>query len=105
MDDRTKFHSPEYLMVGAELGAFMISACAFGVLLEHPTSPVRALIPSGELRRAIMGVAMGLTAIAIVYSPLGTLGGSLQSVRDLDLLATRQGGAGRRALLHGRALR
>ncbi len=67
----TKFHWPEYLMEGAELGAFMMSACAFGVLLEHPISPVRAAIPSGELRRAIMGVAMGLTAIAIVYSPLG----------------------------------
>jgi aquaporin Z len=76
MDDRTKFHWPEYLMEGAELGAFMISACAFGVLLEHPTSPVRAAIPSGELRRAAMGIAMGLTAIAIVYSPLGKRSGA-----------------------------
>jgi aquaporin Z len=63
-------------MEGAELGAFMISACAFGVLLEHPTSTIRALIPSGELCRAMMGVAMGLTAIAIVYSPLGRRSGA-----------------------------
>jgi aquaporin Z len=54
----------------------MISACGFGVLLEHPASPARAAIPSGELRRAIMGVAMGLTAIAIVYSPLGRRSGA-----------------------------
>jgi aquaporin Z len=63
-------------MEGVELGAFMMSACAFGVLLEHPTSPLRVAIPNGELRRAIMGVAMGLTAIAIVYSPLGRRSGA-----------------------------
>src|SRR5262249_17844167 len=29
-------HGPEYLMEGTELGLFMLSACAFVVLLEHP---------------------------------------------------------------------
>jgi aquaporin Z len=71
MNDRTKFHWVEYFMETAGLGAFMISACAFGVLLEHPTSPIRAAIPADGLRRAVMGAAMGLTAIAIVYSPFG----------------------------------
>ena len=76
MDDRPKSHWPEYLMEGAELGAFMMSACAFGVLLEHPGSPVRAAISSGELRRTAMGIAMGLTATAIAYSPLGKRSGA-----------------------------
>ena len=35
-------HWPEYLMEAAGLGLFMISACAFVVLLEHPGSPVRS---------------------------------------------------------------
>jgi aquaporin Z len=76
MDDPTKLHWPEYLMEAAEIGIFMVSACAFGVLLEHPGSPVPSTIGSGAVRRAIMGVAMGLTAIAIVYSPLGRRSGA-----------------------------
>jgi aquaporin Z len=76
MDDPTKSHWPEYLMEAAELGAFMISACTFGVLLEHPASPVRVAIPADGLRRAVMGAAMGLTAIAIVYSPFGRRSGA-----------------------------
>jgi aquaporin Z len=76
MDDPTKSHWPEYLMEAAEIGIFMISACAFGVLLEHPGSLVPSAIGSGAVRRAIMGVAMGLTAIAIVYSPLGRRSGA-----------------------------
>ena len=35
-------HWPEYLIEGICLGTFMISACAFSALLEHPASPVRA---------------------------------------------------------------
>jgi len=31
-------HWPEYLMETGALGLFMISACVFGVLLEHPMS-------------------------------------------------------------------
>jgi aquaporin Z len=68
-------HWPEYLMEAAELGLFMISACAFGVLLEHPSSPVRQAIPDAFVRRALMGLAMGGTAIAIIFSPLGKQSG------------------------------
>jgi len=32
-------HWPEYLIELAALATFMISACIFGVLLEHPLSP------------------------------------------------------------------
>ncbi|HKA52453.1 MAG TPA: aquaporin [Candidatus Binatia bacterium] len=69
-------HWPEYVMEGAELGLFMISACAFVVLLEHPTSSVHQSIPDPVLRRTLMGMAMGLTAMGIIYSPLGQRSGA-----------------------------
>jgi aquaporin Z len=69
-------HWPEYLMEGVELGLFMISACAFVVLLEYPTSPVHQAISDPSLRRILIGIAMGLTAIAIIYSPLGQRSGA-----------------------------
>lgn len=74
--DALKHHWPEYLMEGAELGLFMISACAFVVLLEYPTSPVYQAIPDPVLRRILIGIAMGLTAIGIIYSPLGQRSGA-----------------------------
>src|SRR5258705_6753741 len=53
-------HWPEYLMEGAALGFFMLSACTFGVLLDHPMSPVQQFIEDPLVRRALFGVAMGL---------------------------------------------
>jgi aquaporin Z len=69
-------HWPEYLMEAAGLGFFMISACAFGALYEYPNSPVRQVIESQLLRRLLMGISMGLTAIAIIYSPWGRQSGA-----------------------------
>jgi aquaporin Z len=69
-------HWPEYLMEAAELGAFMISACVFVALLEHPGSAVRQTIADPTLRRVLTGIAMGLTAISIVYSPWGKQSGA-----------------------------
>jgi aquaporin Z len=69
-------HWPEYLMEAAELGLFMVSASVFTALLEHPASPVRQAIADPTLRRVPMGLAMGLTAIALVYSPLGQRSGA-----------------------------
>lgn len=71
-----KKHWPEYLMEGAGLGFFMISACLFVALLEHPSSPVNAAIHDPMTRRVLMGIAMGLTAIAIIYSPWGKQSGA-----------------------------
>jgi len=76
MIEGLKKHWPEYLMEAAELGVFMVSACAFTVLLEHPTSPVHQAIPNGALRRILIGAAMGLTAVAIIYSPWGKRSGA-----------------------------
>lgn len=69
-------HWPEYLMEAAELGLFMISACVFTVLLEHPASPLRQAIDSASLRRLLNGVAMGGTLIGLVYSRWGKRSGA-----------------------------
>jgi aquaporin Z len=70
-------HWPEYLMEAAGLGLFMVSACAFGALLEHPSSPLhRALAGQPYLRLALMGLAMGGTFVAIAYSPWGKQSGA-----------------------------
>lgn len=69
-------HLPEYAIEAALLGAFMVSACCFGVLLEHPGSPVHRAIGDPVLRRVLMGLAMGMTAIAIIYSPWGGRSGA-----------------------------
>ncbi|NUM76386.1 aquaporin [candidate division KSB1 bacterium] len=63
-------------MEAAELGLFMISACSFGVLLDYPNSPVHQAIPDPFARRILTGLAMGLTAIAIIYSPWGKQSGA-----------------------------
>ena len=69
-------HWPEYVMEGAELGLYMISACAFVVLLEYPTSLLHHVFPDPTLRRVLFGIAMGMTAIGIIYSPLGQRSGA-----------------------------
>ena len=46
-----RLHWPEYLMEASLLGAFMVSACVFGVLYGFPQSPVRQAISSDFLRR------------------------------------------------------
>src|SRR6185295_2548619 len=76
MAEAFKKHWPEYLMEAAELGLFMFSACAFTVLLFHPSSPVAQKIHDGVLRRLLMGTAMGCMAIAIIFSPLGQRSGA-----------------------------
>ena len=69
-------HWPEYLIEAAGLGAFMISACLFTALFELPDSPIRHAIQNGMLRRVLIGIAMGLTAIAIIYSRWGKRSGA-----------------------------
>jgi aquaporin Z len=69
-------HWPEYLIEAAGLGTFMISACAFGVFLFHPESSAYAALGSDLVRRVVMGLAMGSTAVAIIYSPWGQRSGA-----------------------------
>jgi hypothetical protein len=63
--DALRRHWPEYLMEGAGLGLFMVSAGLFGTLLFHPSSPAAEPL----VRQALMGLIMGLTAIGLIYSP------------------------------------
>ncbi len=69
-------HWPEYLIEAWGLGSFMTSASLFVILLEHPGSPVPQALPHPLLRRMLMGAAMGLTAIGIIYSPWGKQSGA-----------------------------
>jgi aquaporin Z len=71
-----QLHWPEYAIEAALLALFMISACLFTMLFELPSSPARAALPSPMVRRALTGVAMGLTAIALIYSPWGQRSGA-----------------------------
>jgi aquaporin Z len=76
MLERFQRHWPEYAIEAAALATFMISACSFGVLLEYPGSPLHQAISNPALRRVFMGLAMGLTAVAIIYSPWGKQSGA-----------------------------
>src|SRR5215470_9246544 len=69
-------HWPEYLIEAIGLGLFMLSACLFVTLLEHPNSPVRQTVTEPFVRRIPMGLAMGLTAVGLVYSPWGQRSGA-----------------------------
>jgi aquaporin Z len=69
-------HWPEYLIEAACLGLFMVSACSFTVLLQHPGSAIRRRLPSAFVRRILTGAAMGATAIALIYSPWGKQSGA-----------------------------
>lgn len=71
-----RLHWPEYLMEAAALAAFMVSACVFGALLWHPASPLRGVVADGLPRRGLMGLAMALTAVGIIYSPWGQQSGA-----------------------------
>jgi aquaporin Z len=71
-----KNHWPEYLIEGTCLAVFMVSAFTFGTILEHPASPIHQVLGNPVLRRFFMGLAMGSTAIAIVYSPWGKRSGA-----------------------------
>jgi aquaporin Z len=69
-------HWPEYLIEASGLGLFMLSALSFTALLEHPGSPARTALPDPFARRVLMGLAMGATSLALVYSPFGQRSGA-----------------------------
>lgn len=74
MLETIKNHWPEYAIEAWCLATFMLSACAFGVLLFNPASPVAAL--NTLVRTILMGIAMGSTAVAIICSPWGKRSGA-----------------------------
>ena len=69
-------HWSEYLMEAAGLGLFMISAAVVTATLEYPHSPLHHLFPDTTVRRILIGLAMGLTAIGLIYSSWGKRSGA-----------------------------
>lgn len=62
-------------MEAGEVAFYLLLICFFAVLLQDPASPVRRLIHSGIVRRALMGLAVGASVIAIVMTPWGKQSG------------------------------
>jgi aquaporin Z len=71
-----RVHWPEYLIEGWALGMFMVSAGVFATALDYPGSPLHNSIADENARRALVGIAMGLTAIGLIYSPWGKRSGA-----------------------------
>jgi aquaporin Z len=69
-------HWPVYLIEAACLGLFMVSACTVATALEHPLSPLHRAVPEAAVRRMLGGIAMGLTAVGLIYSPWGRRSGA-----------------------------
>ncbi|TVQ42233.1 MAG: aquaporin family protein [Gloeocapsa sp. DLM2.Bin57] len=69
-------HWPEYLMEAWGLGMFMIAAGVVSTLLFYPNSPIHQMLPNPFIERVFMGLAMGLTAMGIMYSPWGKQSGA-----------------------------
>ena len=69
-------HAAEYAIEALLLGLFMVSAGLVTTALEAPGSPLVAALPSDFARRALIGAGMGLTSMALVYSPLGGRSGA-----------------------------
>jgi aquaporin Z len=54
----------------------MLSAAGFTVLIEHPAFGVPDLVASDAARRSLIGLVMGATAVALIYSPWGRRSGA-----------------------------
>ena len=65
-----------YVYEGAELAWFMVAACVASVVLFGVGSVGMRLVPSAEVRRLVMGAAMGGTAVRIIHSPMGKRSGA-----------------------------
>ena len=70
-------HWPHYVAEALGLAFFVTCAGCLTVLIEHPASVVHQFLPNSEvLRRAVLGAAMLLVVVAIVYSPWGKRSGA-----------------------------
>jgi aquaporin Z len=66
----------EYIAEALGLGLFMVSAGLVATALDSPRSPLHEWIGNADLRRVLGGIAMGLTAIGLIYSPWGKRSGA-----------------------------
>jgi aquaporin Z len=66
----------KYIDEAVGLGIFMVSACFFDALVECKGLPFRTALTSALLRRFLIGLAMGLTALYIFTSRFGRQSGA-----------------------------
>ena len=76
MERNWKTELRKYIDEALGLGIFMISASFFDALVEYPGLPFRHIIASALLRRFLVGLAMGLTAMYIFTSRFGKQSGA-----------------------------
>lgn len=76
MLDALRDHWPEYAIEAACLAAFMVSANVFAALISHPAFPLSGIVREPFAQRALMGLAMGGTAVALIVSPWGRRSGA-----------------------------
>lgn len=77
MNVRPGLHWGHYVTEGCGLATFMFVAGTVAVVMQLLPDPwARWLALHGTAGRAFFGVAMGLTAMAIVYSPWGSRSGA-----------------------------
>lgn len=70
-------HWPYYAAEAAGIGFFMLCGTLLTILFEHPASPVhQALVGPALLRRAGIGLGMGLVIVVLVYNPWGRKSGA-----------------------------
>jgi aquaporin Z len=74
--DQFRQHYIHYLMEAFGLAIFMLSACFFAGQLWHPGAALNTIFTTDMGRNLVMGLAMGLTALLIFYSPLTAPSGS-----------------------------
>jgi aquaporin Z len=65
-----------YLIEAWGLGIFMVAAGVATTIFEYPNSPLQQILPDAFIRRSLIGLLMGITAIAIIYSPWGKRSGA-----------------------------
>ena len=74
--EAVRSHWRLYVYEGVELAWFMVAACVATVVLFGVGSPVVQWVPSAALRRLVLGLAMGATAVMIIHSPMGKRSGA-----------------------------
>jgi aquaporin Z len=65
-----------YCYEALALGLFMVFACAFTIVIEHPDFWIKNNVESAFFRRFLNGCAMGLTAVLLIYSNFGKASGA-----------------------------
>jgi aquaporin Z len=67
---------PEYCIEAWALGMFMLSAAVVTTELQDPATSLHALVGGARARLVLIGLAMGATAVALIYSPWGRRSGA-----------------------------